>query len=414
MKKWLQKIGDKVAKINYVLLVFALISVFFALPAFNIKNTASTTAIVNALGIDQTDEGVDVTMVMFSPKLGQGFSENFIVSSASGKTILDALVRVSAQVGKKFLLSHTEVICVNDKLVEGDMIPVFNYLLKSYDVKKRTSLISTNESAKDLLGKAIELYQSTGMKLVDILHTNEDYDLGIDSNLTDFYGSNHLPTASFLLASINTDGEADKAGGAGKEGESGEGSGEKTETKPPVENKGEGYLMAGGKGVKKMSAEEVYHMHWLKAVHTVRGVLTVEAVTDGQFENATLDFLIQKDRTRTVLSWEEGKPKVKFVIPARVKLQGVQEPFDQNKQIFLQDFKLTPYIQQRINDQIEEQVFASLTILKENKADIIGMHNHFRRKTFWKWKQFRESLEGENDYLNQMEFEVEVRIRANV
>lgn len=140
-KKWL------------VILVIAAILVFFGRVVDNKSLTQS--AIVIGLGIDRADDGamiVSTQSVVVNGGTGDGSAtQSFAVYTDEGKTISEALDKISQKMGLLVSLSHCNVLVISPAAMLTEHALLFAPLIGAYQLPEQAVVVSCAEKPSDIL-----------------------------------------------------------------------------------------------------------------------------------------------------------------------------------------------------------------------------------------------------------------------
>ena len=114
-------------------------------------------SIVAGIGIDYVNDEFVVTYEVYEENNGQTTNLTSVVKIGNGKTISEAINKISSHMNKKPYLNHASIIIINDGVVKQKFDETINYLL--HDVRVRSAcilMISENQTAKEIFAKSEE------------------------------------------------------------------------------------------------------------------------------------------------------------------------------------------------------------------------------------------------------------------
>lgn len=136
-----------------VILVIAAVLIFFGRVVDNKSLTQS--AIVIGLGIDRSDEGafvVSTQSVVLNGGTGDGSAtQSFAVYTDEGKTISEALDKISQKMGLLISLSHCNVLIVSPAALLTEHALLFAPLIGAYQLPEQAVVVSASVSPSDVL-----------------------------------------------------------------------------------------------------------------------------------------------------------------------------------------------------------------------------------------------------------------------
>ena len=142
------------------------------------RRELNTLAIVQAVGIDRTeDDHVDISAQIIKPSQVKGASEKGGTGvwnvESSGETVFDAIRNASLQADRKLFFPHNKVIILGEETAKKGIIPLLDFLVRDFEVRRLSYVFVTKGKAKDILlgeheqeripGKAIESLAKTSV-----------------------------------------------------------------------------------------------------------------------------------------------------------------------------------------------------------------------------------------------------------
>ena len=102
------------------------------------------------------------------------FGEKIKIISSRGNTINTCLSKMSLHIGKELELAHTNLVIVNLNLAQNEnMAENLNFLITNTIISNGTEMIATNGNAKELLNASLNMFNSIGIKIYQLLSLNE-------------------------------------------------------------------------------------------------------------------------------------------------------------------------------------------------------------------------------------------------
>ena len=448
----MKKILDAIKK-TPMLLALVVIALGFFPRAIIAPSESATNAIVTAVGLDKVEDNYEVTLLTFLSHPNQSYSEQYEVISSSAPSVSEAFTNASLQIGKTISLFHTHTAIVSEDMLQEDIVNSLDYLARIASLPQSCVLISTNVTSKQFLEFVQELDRESDINLEDLLFYTSNYVFWKFTTINSFYEGYYSPVHSSILGHLTiqqgdvngipitkidnvTGAGGGQSGGSGGGEESGGQSGsssqatgamEQTTGKEPssqnegepttqnntkqleIINDGSCILIKDGKLQSHMSKEQLRGLNWLNSAIS-GAVLTLENVSDENFDNAKLIYKVQREQILDRIEYENGIP----VYTANLKLyislleaNGAKEDVSKTKE--------PSYISDRVREMIEKQVKSeinsSLNFLIENRADTIDMYERFYQSKRSETKQFLKSISGQpEDFLEKVVFKVIVSI----
>ncbi len=131
-------------------------------------------AIVVGTGIDIEDGDLALSAQVIIPKNSATASagNDFVVYTARGKTVQQAIENLSYTVGLKASFAHTNVVILGDKLLKSGRTDVLEFLVKGDIVTDNTLLVASAGEAKDILAVQMPINEVASYHLTEILQSN--------------------------------------------------------------------------------------------------------------------------------------------------------------------------------------------------------------------------------------------------
>lgn len=134
-----------------VVLIAAAVLLFFG-RVTNIR-PLSQSALVIGVGIDLADDGFDVSAlsVVVSGGDGAAASETYVVTSAQGATVSEALDKISQKTGLLVSLSHCNVLVLSPRAFSVDHVRLLLPLVSSFSLPEQAAVTATESKPSDVL-----------------------------------------------------------------------------------------------------------------------------------------------------------------------------------------------------------------------------------------------------------------------
>lgn len=131
-------------------------------------------AIVVGIGLDSEDGELTLSAQVIIPRNSSSASQgnDFVVYSARGKTVQEAVENLSYTIGLKASLAHTNVIILGDKLLKSGRTDVLKFLVTSDIVTDNTLLVASAGEAKEILSVQMPINEVASYHLTEILQSN--------------------------------------------------------------------------------------------------------------------------------------------------------------------------------------------------------------------------------------------------
>ena len=407
---------------KFVWLLLAVIIFLFPITIDQAPQTQYRSVAIG-VGIDKQGSEYLFSTQILEPKNSQGFTENLQVYSASGKNCLEAMQKLTTDLGKIAGLSNTSVIVFSKQVAREGVISILDFFVRSTRLNDNPIVVVTQKSAKQLLLDVSKIDNSFSLSLNSLskynaIEVNSQF-ATMENLLSNYYSG----TIATLLAEINERENSDegleienelsnssKGGSDGQGGESGGGQSSNTSGKT-IENSGETALFVADKQVATLSADEIKGFNACLGAN--RGVYTLENITDENLQNANIVLTVKQKRNLVEYGFSKsGNPRVTYHMRYEVKIENI---IQENMATNLLDNKnsfLTKTVADKFKSQVLSDVARSLQIAREYNADAFGVQDGFSKYRPKKWKEYLKSLKDKTKAFEKIDFFVEIQVKA--
>lgn len=293
MKPLLKRAAPKLALLLGGVLLFAFFSNDFGL--VDIQKTA----VILAAGIDQTQEGYELTAQISVPKGGESAGGTASVElTGRGETVADCLMQMYANSGWVPKFDFWSLVLLGEETARAGAMPALNYFLHNEYMSDDCAVAACEGRAGELLQKKSAIDDTPSLAIAKLFSgATEKSGATVKNTLREFAVSTLGKAESSFMPYIRAfpDGEGESAGGSaegssgnagsggGAEGSSGgdaggsgnAGSGADQGEAPVLFRAEETALFFRGRMTGLLSAEETFAYNLLMG-HVSAGILTVE------------------------------------------------------------------------------------------------------------------------------------------
>lgn len=187
------------------------------------------TAIIVAMGVDKSDDEYEVsTQIAIPQATTQNVSNNDSLISAKGKTIAEALDKISVNTGWYPLFAFCNLIILGENTLDGNIMDTVNFFIRTDRVPDSATVCACEGTAKELLSTNTPLDSVSSFAMQKILQ--QDYarmDRIANVNVKQFVEKSlsKSETAYFPYVSTVKSGEKSESGSSGGTGGSSGGTG---------------------------------------------------------------------------------------------------------------------------------------------------------------------------------------------
>ncbi len=391
--------------------------------------------IVTAVGIDKVDDEYEVTLLTFLSYPNQSYSESYQAYTCTGKTLSDALTKAGLQIGKSISLFHVHTAVVSEKLLQEDITPSLDYLIRVASLPQSCVLLATNVGTKEFIEFIKELDSQSDINLEELSFYNSNYVTWEDSTINAFMQSYYSPTRSIMMSyfpivegdidgiSLSQASQSSGGGGGGSAngggggssggGSSGSSSGdsESSQSKKELINDGSELIVKDGKKVDIISSDFLRGVNWFNS-HTIGSILTLDDITDENFTHSQLIFRVNKKHIQQFLEYENGTPVYNASIKLYVSLIEVDGDKNDRSKKFESSY-ISPQIREKVEEFVKKDVQMVLEKLVKDKTDILEIYSKFYSKKRAETKKFVKTLDHVDDFLGKVAFKFTVTVLPN-
>lgn len=417
-------------------LVFSFLVVAILLLPLSISTPAESdrVAVVTSVGLDKVDGGIEVSVNTIVPNSGQaggsgGADGTVKTVSAIGENVSSAFANVTLVLGKFPGLAHCDSIILNKNLFSENVLEYLDFFVRTNNLTSNAALMVAENSAKEVVETAAAQKGLSAVSISEILLLNNEYALSKNSNIDEFYLKTFSPskTATLPLITVGdsnkdngevngdsakaddaetiTEGDADLPESATK---SGNGSPQKI-----IKNEGKGVIVKGGKIVCEVKGKDMSGINLISKA-TKRGHIEAENVNAFGFNNANLTFEIYNKKASLKGEFINGKPVVTYAINLVLKLEEVKQ-----KSLNINALKTTQnYVEGEIKQTLfktaTENINAIISTAKSVNADVFEVYDYFNKFHNKSWKKFLNTLENKEEYLKEVQFNIDVKLQGKI
>lgn len=161
-----------------IVLVFALLSLTGCWSSAEINDLA----VVNVMGVDRNEDGqVEVTSVIVKPDnlFSNTASSNkggeqpggSLIETTTGKSIFEAMSKLSSAVPERIYLGHLNVIVFGEQAARQKMASFLDFFKRERDFRPNIDLLVTKGSARNLIQMKPQMNTTLGLDLHDLTRT---------------------------------------------------------------------------------------------------------------------------------------------------------------------------------------------------------------------------------------------------
>ena len=426
-------------KATPMLLALVFIALFFFPSAIIAPAESVSNAVVTAIGLDKKQGEYEVTLLTFLSYPNQSYTEKYEIFTTTGGTLSEALTKAGLQLGKAVSLFHTHTAVVSESLLNEDIAPALNYLVRVASLPQSCILIGTNVDTKLFMEFVKELDAEADLNLEELTFFNSNYVYWNDTSINSFLQGYYSPTETSLISymplmnstddgipidkPLNTDNSTQQSGEQSSNmqsessksqssGESGAGqSGGQEGQKLELINDGNEIIIKRGVRVVNIDREILRGLNWFNS-RTTGALLVLKDVNDENFNNAQIAYKVNEKQVRQRFDYENGVPVCTTSIRLFVNLtevDGSKEDLRQkNEASYISDT-----VREKIEETVKKQISNSINLFVKNKTDVLEIYEQFYRAHRSETKKLLKQIGSPDEFLSHVVFKVVVSVFPN-
>ncbi|MCL2862371.1 MAG: Ger(x)C family spore germination C-terminal domain-containing protein [Firmicutes bacterium] len=473
MRKLKKLTSRKKVRIYMLILLVLVLPFFFTANFFNNTPQVNSRSFVTTLGVDvgKDGEGIHLSAQVFLPMIEERTLQTIVLIESEGRTIMEALERLSLQNGQNVEFSQCRMIVIGDEKAKNGITSEVKSLFSNHNFCSNAMMLHAQDvSAHHFLTKTMQLNDAGGSvaDFVSYYEKNESIpNVTLMSFLAGTLGESNasfMPSARLIKEKEEREEEEEennieeekeeKEEENAEDGEEAEKENVGADDEVGKENVG---ATALGRPQDEAQAEEdqeenqqeeedginpeellVYVLHdkidnldtvavfkdgKLSGVldeyqssglafisgHSKRGFLMLPNFTFNgeEFENIFANVIRKNSRLR--ISFADDTPYIKYTISSRLLLNEKFRFLDLTSDLSEQK-ELYAELEQAFKKEIEKKVQSTLDVSKELDTDFLNLSYRFHRLQSNKIKEFSQT---ENNFLKKMKIEIEVKVRLD-
>lgn len=368
----------------------AFVICFILMFALGVKITPlSERAIVAGLGIDYEKDTFTVSAQILLPSSNDSKTSNIVVSSASGKTIGEALAKISSESSMLVAMSHCNLVLLGEGTLQDKAYSSLDYMIRNAYLSENALLLTTEGKALDILNARTAYSDMTSFYIQRELMVYGNYKEAVHRNIKEYLSSYYTyNSANWLTKVRKVETEKPQTGGSAGIGSS-SGSGEE---KVYVLDFDKCAIIQGNKFIFDGDEDVVSGIN-LATSSLDKGDVVV---SDGE---RTYCFYIIKSKPKTTYLPKEFKAKIKLNVDLILK-----EVVSNEDDFSVVDVEPNERAEKLLKEYFNFVINKAFDECRMRGVDIFDLYGGFYGKMGRKWVSW-----GEN-YLQKSTLEVDAKI----
>ncbi|MFJ7737463.1 Ger(x)C family spore germination protein [Lysinibacillus sp. NPDC097287] len=192
-----------------VLTIILLTTLTLVLSACWSKRELNELAIAVALGVDKVDDEYEISVQVVDPseissKQATSGRAPVITYHAQGKTVFEAIRKVTTSSPRKPYFSHLQIIVIGEELASEGISPIIDFLARDHEIRNDFNVIMANKTtAKAVLNVLTSIEKIPAQKMANSIKNSEKYwgstrSVNIDEIITALRNDGNSPVLSVI------------------------------------------------------------------------------------------------------------------------------------------------------------------------------------------------------------------------
>lgn len=395
------------------LLILLLILVVTMCPiTISLPEQSRTEAIVTAVGVDKKEDEYEVSIQYIVPQ-SSGGQENLKISKQKGKSVGEVFEKINLDLGKMLGFAHCRFIAFNEEAGKDNLTKILDYLLRQKTNTNNIVLISTKESAGDLLATAKGIDSDLYNFLSNSGYSNELKEYNDLTTIGDFYRSYFGETKCMCVYIVDI--KESSTGGEGASTTSGEssassGSNGSSSTdsstgasQKEISNKERICIVKDNKILMPLTEEESNNIIWFNG-DIKRVQFQVKNFNHERIGNVdTMINIFKRFVNKKVYFDDNGKPHYELNIKNHIRAsQLIADSLDQEDYEISQNHFNNEFIK-AVESEALKKVTSAEKHFKEYNYDVIDCYDMFYKFQNKKLKEYLKT-HSKDDFIKQVTF----------
>ena len=352
----------------------------------------SERAIVAGLGIDYDNGVFTVSAQILLPSSDDSKTSNIVVSSAEGKTLGEALAKISSESSMLVAMSHCNLVLLGEGTLRGKAYSALDYMIRNAYLSENALLLTTEGTAKDVLNAKTAYSDMTSFYIQRELMVYGNYKEAVHRNIKEYLSSYYTENSANWLTKIKkVETEKPQTGGSTSAGSS---SGSGGEDKVYVLDFARCAIIKGDHYVFDGNEELISGINLVTAKLDKGDVV----ITDGDL---TYSFYIIKSKSKLDFSPESLTAKVKLNLDIILKeVVSASSPTD----FSVVDVEPSERVDSLLKDYFNGVISYAFKECQKHGVDVFDLYGGFYGRLGKKW------VEQSDGYLQKSNLNVETKV----
>lgn len=353
-------------------------------------------AITTAIGIDKTDNGYLLSSEIINPAEIAGKNNSsrteVIRYTTTGKTIFEAIRKLSEEVPRKVYMSHLRIVVFGEKMARSGIGKALDYLSRDHELRSDFYItVAKGTTADKVLSIITHQEKLPANKMFTALENSEETwaptkTVTLDQLINDLVSKGKEPVLTGVFINGNPELGSDFKN-----------------VQRIVPN---ATLKIGPIGVFKkdkligwLNESQAKGLNYI--IDNVKGTIVTVPCKGGKLSIETI-----RSKTKVTGKILNGKPKIYISVNSEGDVGDVECQFDLTKP------KSITKLEQKYKDSIKKDIVSTVsTIQKKYHSDILGFGQVLYRKDYKNWRALETNWERQEFENTEVSVNVQAKIR---
>ncbi|MEG1581757.1 MAG: Ger(x)C family spore germination C-terminal domain-containing protein [Clostridia bacterium] len=375
--------------------------------------------ILSGIAVDKESDIYEVTAQVILPKggsqiSGTGINIDFI--SEQGKTVGEAIQKIGYKMGKTVSLSHINFIILGEGVMKDNIATDIDYFYRSASINVSAMILGCTGKGGDMIKKTQGLETDIAVGLQKAFIYKQHDMNGIMTTMQEVYNSLYNPSQTIMISMIEFEMAKSSGGDAGTNSGGGASGTSRTDSENQQTTRIKYYndiaILKAGKVVSMLTQEDEILGVILQSTKSKEGAIGFNNVEIENADIGKLTLMIKNKRTKYKTYFENGTPIFEINIIIDKCLVSEIQIGTNNKEIYESTSNyLNENLTKVATTAVTSYIYQAFKQGKENDADILGIADKFSRLKAKEWQSYQSKLSNKNNYLNEVNIVVNLKIR---
>lgn len=403
---------------NKYFFIFAVLILIMLPSTLYMNSDKDDTMIITTIGIDKEDDKYNLTALAVIPKGSEDINSNLEVFQADGDNISEALDEIALDTGKKIGLAHCDCIIISQEIMDENITKLMDFFVRTANITTNATIVGTDSKANKLIEATKNSNNLLDLSLKNIVTYQEKNSLLNDITLEKFYRTHFTKSSTFYLPIISIDEskeESSQSGGGDNESSGNtsggsSGTGGTSSQKVKIKNDSKIAVLEQGKFSRYLTEDEMF-IYNLLSPNSKNIRIKVDDVNDEFVTNSSEIYQQVEKFILPIYRFIDDKPVVEYYIWLSIMIDEIisEENFSYASIDSLQNFLSRP-VEDKIRNMIDEKLDSTVKTMNLGRDDILGLYEKFNAFHHGKWVEYINSLENQQEYLNNVKIDIKISL----